>query len=299
MDKPDKLAFPSWVIPGGVVANAAHICARWRAWQENGPPHNPGQPGLSLQDFALQPEIGLCFFEAAVCLRYGEAELPQTLSGLPCTWHVHLPLDLPICGGGHSDPREITESFEICRKLLAKVAFLDARRAVLHPPCVCSAANGLGNGRNRGLDTHADSLERFAELWVGHGFAASDLLIENQPGSELDALLAAASACGLGLCFDFAHLWMQAPLPAASAGAVAFASRAALWHLNAPGTELGGHAPLTALAPAEKELLTEIFAAARNRAPGGLSGPRTLMLELFKWEQTEVSLPVLLALQKA
>ena len=81
-----------------------------------------------------KPEIGLCFFEAAACLDYGPEDLPLKLVDLPCSWHVHLPLDLPFCMKPAPGPALVRESFSICRRLMQKCEFLNIRCAVLHPP---------------------------------------------------------------------------------------------------------------------------------------------------------------------
>ena len=101
-DSLPRLAVPSWVIPGEIADNARFVSGR-------------------------AAEVGLCFFETEACLAYGEADLPVDLAGLPLSWHVHLPVDLPWGEGGG-------RAAEVALRLMDKTDFLGARRAVLHLP---------------------------------------------------------------------------------------------------------------------------------------------------------------------
>ena len=102
------LAFPSWVIPGGVAENARFLAEK----KETG-----------------VREIGLCLFESAACLAYGEAELPRDLRGLGFSWHAHLPFDLFAENADKAAANALT--------LMDGIAFLDARRALKTLPLEC------------------------------------------------------------------------------------------------------------------------------------------------------------------
>ena len=300
-------------MPGGIAENAAFICGRW-----NGLLDSAGLRG----SVSTRPEIGLCFFEAAASLGYDERDLPLGLAGLPCSWHIHLPVDLPLCSQSDPSRGQVEESFGVCRKLMRKCEFLGIDRAVLHPPSNLFSGtypdSPLGSSPDSSPDfslpgpsksgsaAARDALELFAELWARQGFSASGLLLENQPGDDPDKILQAVRNCGIGLCFDFAHVYMGESLPSPSTQTVPgtqpaqpaqpsqaeswlqFAVSASLWHINAPGLRVDGHASLTQLSPAEKWFYLRIFKELKQ-----LSGRPTLMLELFKWADIEASLPLL------
>lgn len=98
----NRLAAPSWVVPGSIGQNALFLLNR-------------------------VGEIGLCFFEWRSCMDYGEGELPSWLAQLPFSWHIHMPLDLPWQEGG-----DVVAA--ICAALWQKAGFLNPRLIVLHPP---------------------------------------------------------------------------------------------------------------------------------------------------------------------
>ena len=299
------LAFPSWVIPGGISENTAFLQQKCSAmlW----PPK-----------LRKKIEIGLCFFETKACLAYTEKDLPPALGLLPVSWHVHLPLDLPFYASG-AGPKEARQSLNICLELMRKTAFLKTKKAVLHPTC--------------DLKSPSESLTAyFIKLWVKSGREASDLLLENQPGQNLLHLQALAAQSGCGLCLDLAHLFMGVkqglkhaperqkeqkrdtkpetdcaasacpsgePEPLQSEKALplqqliprGYLEQVQMLHLNAPQhpadltQKQSGHAALSALS----SLLQESYAQLLQ----SLLGPRVLMLELFNWEKIEQSFPLL------
>ena len=240
------LACPSWVIPGDIAQNARFLAGK-------------KETGIR--------EIGLCFFESAACLAYGDAELPRDLRGLGFSWHAHLPFDLFAHGPDNAAGTALT--------LMDKIAFLDARRAVLHPPA-------------RGRD-----LERFTRVWEKAGRDPADILLENTRKAPLKRVLALAAKTGCGLCPDTGHAF--AALRAGTSGVSDLArdleraaARARVLHMNAPapaGCALEKHFPLTALDPAERALARRALMA---RPP-----ECALMLELFSWTDILLSLPVL------
>lgn len=240
------LAFPSWVIPGGVAENARFLAEK----KETG-----------------VREIGLCLFESAACLAYGEAELPRDLRGLGFSWHAHLPFDLFAENADKAAANALT--------LMDGIAFLDARRAVLHPPA------------------RIRDLERFTLAWERAGRDASDLLLENTLAAPLPVVLELAERTGCGLCPDIGHAF--AALRAGSETEQTLtrtleqaASRARIIHINAPapaGSASGKHHPLSALTPDEIRLT--------RRALKTLPLECVVMLELFSWNDIENSLPAL------
>ena len=274
-----RFGFPSWVMPGNIADNAAFICMQWERVLES------GILGVSC---LKTPEVALCFFESAACLKYDKSDLPPHLEKLPCTWHLHLPLDLPISAGLAVSRQEVMDSFNICLQLMRKSEYLDPGAAVLHPPRIYpgrssflsrppgrSCLEGLKFSTSAGTLFWAEALAFFAELWVRHGLPLRNLLLENQPGSPAAPLQSFARRLGLGLCYDTAHPYMGAPAvppPAEgdagkSAAAQAdgaggadgqwqeYARAARIWHLNAPGHFRQGHTSLTLLSPAQRDIL--------------------------------------------
>lgn len=102
---PERLALPSWVIPGTVSENAHFLHGKVR-------------------------EIALCCFEIRSCLNYTCTDLPPELALLNVLWHVHLPLDLDWKKGA-------SEVAEQCLALREKVLFLHPHAFILHPPAHC------------------------------------------------------------------------------------------------------------------------------------------------------------------
>ena len=260
-----RLAFPSWVKEGGISENAQFICARWQALR---------QAGMLPARILEKPEIGLCFFEAAACLDYGPEDLPLKLMDLPCSWHVHLPLDLPFCLKPAPGPALVRESFSICRRLMQKCEFLNIRCAVLHPP----AGRLLEAGA-------AEAIGLFRELWVASGYPAPALLLENQPESDLAGLAREIAKNNLGACLDLAHLYMNSSKKMDTGGLDGFVELASLWHVNAPGKLHKGHSPLGSLGSIQAAEYAALFDRLACKGDG------TLMLELFRWEHIEESLP--------
>ena len=278
------LAFPSWVIPGGISENTAFLQQKCSAmlW----PPK-----------LRKKIEIGLCFFETKACLAYTEKDLPPALGQLPVSWHVHLPLDLPFYASG-AGPKEARQSLNICLELMRKTAFLKTKKAVLHPTC--------------DLKSPSESLTAyFIKLWVKSGREASDLLLENQPGQNLLHLQALAAQSGCGLCLDLAHLFMgvkqglkHAPERQKEQSVQqetgctlqqliprGYLEKVQMLHLNAmqPSSKgnqtQSGHAALTALSSPLRQSYAQLLQS--------LPATCTLMLELFSWEKIEQSFPLL------
>lgn len=249
-------AVPSWIVPGGIAENARFAAGR-------------------------AAEVGLCFFETESCLAYGPEDLPADLAGLPLTWHAHLPLDLPwqdVDGQGAA---------EVALHLMDKVAFLDARRAVLHLP------EGLAQP---GAAAAAKQAWRgFAARWQDSGRAAADLLLENQINDDPQILLELAERQNVGLCLDASH-WLMTLGPETLPDKE-FLRRVGLVHFNAPGQKATGHAALTELSLAEqawsKELLRRLAATQPFfLTPTPQSNP-LIMLEIFSWDSILSSLPLL------
>lgn len=282
------LAFPSWVIPGGIAENAAFLHQKCCAL--------PWPPKLH-----KKIEIGLCFFETAACLAYTKADLPPALSQLPISWHVHLPLDLPLYAKG-ATAQDARQSLAICLELMRKTDFLKTKKAVLHPVCHLKSPG-------KSLTAY------FIELWTKAGLKASDLLLENQPGQNLPLLQSLAAQTGCGLCLDLAHLFMglkQEPSQGKEEKkeqkqnsqqhpdwaptlqqlvASGYLKQVQMLHLNAlhcPNNveqKQNGHAALTVLSG----LLQQSYAQLLQNLPA----PCVLMLELFSWQKIEQSLPLL------
>lgn len=251
-----SLAVPSWVAPGGIADNAYFLAGR-------------------------AAEVGLCFFETATCLAYGEKDLPGSLAELPFTWHVHLPLDLPWQDGA--------AAAEAALALMDKVAFLHARRAVVHLP------EGLAQAKASAAGVR--SWEDFVTRWQDSGRDSRDILLENQPGDEPRILLDLAQSYGAGLCLDFSH-WLMSRGPEVPPDQ-AFLQRVGLMHLNAPGPMGTGHSALTELSTAERawssSVVRKLFAGPAQNSARTPQDNTLIMLEIFSWEKIVASLPLLQA----
>lgn len=219
---PWSLAAPSCVLPADVGTNCAVLARHF-------------------------PELGLCFFETAACLAYGEADLPASLAGLPVRWHLHLPLDLPWGLG----PGAVAQ---IILALAEKVAGLAPWAYVLHPP------------------NEVEELRGLTLALAERGFRPESLLLENIRGRDLELLWPAVCELNLGVCLDLGHLLEH--------GQENFLDLPGLWaqtkmlHLNAPDpAKPGRHAGLSSLDAAGRAALGRMLTAF---APGG-----SVLLELF------------------
>ena len=250
-----RFAVPSWITPGGIAENARFAAGR-------------------------AAEVGLCFFETEACLAYGESDLPADLAELPLSWHVHLPLDLPW------SKDEGVAAAKAALALMDKAAFLKAGRAVVHLP------EGLGRSA---APAAVLAWENFMIHWQNSGRSSRDILLENQPGDEPQALLNLAEIYDAGLCLDFSH-WLLTCGPEILPGRD-FLQRVALVHLNAPGYEKTGHAALTELFVAEQAwaaaVLREFFACRAQDYKTNRQDDIPLMLEIFSWDKIVASLPLL------
>ena len=82
-----------------------------------------------------------------------------------------------------------------------------------------------------------------------------------------------------------AHLYMNSLKKMDTGGLGGFVELASLWHVNAPGKLHKGHSPLGSLAPIQAAEYAALFDRLACKGGG------TLMLELFRWEHIEESLP--------
>ncbi|MFI3271490.1 MAG: cobamide remodeling phosphodiesterase CbiR [Pseudomonadota bacterium] len=274
-------AVPSWVMAGTIYDNAHFILAKNREAQ------SLKTGNIATKSTLHIAEIGLCFFETASCIAYTEDDLPMALVDLPFTWHVHLPSDLPWSDGGRAAAR-------IALELMDKVAFLGARRAVLHPPVCCA--------------DEAVLLCDFMSVWVASGRCAEDVHIENIDGHDLLSLWPTIETLGCRVCLDTGHLlaYRQDALRDFLLGLdgvvgnvesedtdfIHFASynkaalaRVGMMHLC--GVRVNGsgrHAPLTVFGPAERAYIAAIC--------GAVPCDTVMMLELFTWEHVVASWPL-------
>ena len=284
-----SIAFPSWVTAGSIAKNAEFICAKWQ--ELNLPAKFKGK-------VEPLPEIGLCFFEQLACLAYRDNDLPGSLSNLPAKWHLHFPLDLPFYLA--QDLKQIQLSFDICLHLMDKVDFLGVKQAVLHPILSSEVKGSASVASGQKGQTDEASLAIFVDLWEQHGKSRVNLLLENQPGTNLPDLLTLAQHTGCGLCLDMAHLFMPPTGFLGPAGLVnlpekndclssdylspEFLNLVGLVHINAPGPKFSGHASLATLTPDLHKQYQSIISTLPEQA--------TLMFEFFNWPDIEESLPI-------
>jgi hypothetical protein len=223
-------------------------------------------------------EAGLLFFETTASLAYGAEDLPPFLADLPLSYHAHLPVDL--------EWEEPEKAAVVCADLLDKISFLGQKggqqefsspRAVLHPPAH-DPADALRAAR---------LLERFAAAFTARGHSLSSLLLENVRGNDLSGLRGLVRELGFGVCLDTGHAlaYGQGSLLRDAA----LLERVALVHVNAPGrgAKAGGHFPLPSLDAAGQALCASFCRAAPEEA--------VIMLELFRWEEILLSLPLVRA----
>jgi hypothetical protein len=153
---PFPIAAPSAVLPAGLAENS-----------------------LFLADYF--PEIAVLFFETEACLAYTDEDLPARLADLPCSWHVHMPLDLPWRAGFETAWQKIDG-------LLDKIAPVSPKAYVLHPPDAPDALLPLAARlRDKGVDP-----ARF--------------LIENVGQCSLTTVWDEVVEGGYSACLDIGHI---------------------------------------------------------------------------------------------
>ena len=239
--KPRVIAAPSRVLPGTVAENARFLHGR-------------------------VAEVALCFFECRACLAYTDADMPAELTGLPFSWHVHLPCDLPWPTRPGPDGAA-RGTAKLALAVFARAAFLAPGCAVLHPP------RGTPAFRRR-------LLRDFARIWRRD--CAVPLLLENLADCDIvDLGEGFLRDNGFGLCLDVGHLLGYGQKRLSSS---VLPETAELVHWSAPGTG-DEHLPLTALTPGQLATAAEL--AAR------FAGNPVHLAEVFHWPGVEASLPVL------
>ncbi len=249
-------AAPSCVIPAGVAANALFLAARFAEGKAQ---------GLS--------EIALCLFEAQACAAYDERDIPPWLGGLPFSWHLHLPVDLPWERSARNPrPESLRQAGRISARLAfaatKPVNFLQPHCAVLHTPA--------GEAWHK-----ACLIAAFAREW--RKLCSIPLLLENTSASQLVELGEDFfKEEDLGVCLDLGHLLGYAQDALYASG---LPERARLAHLSAPGKG-DEHLPLSALCQGERLKFRQLL----RRLP---RNECVLLLEIFHWQGLADSVPIL------
>jgi hypothetical protein len=153
---PFPLAAPSAVLPAGLAENSTFLADYF-------------------------PEIAVLFFETEACLAYTDRDLPAHLADLPCSWHVHMPLDLPWRAGFQTAWQKIDG-------LLDKIALVSPRAYVLHPP------------------DEPGMLPRLAARLRDKGVDPARFLIENVGGCSLTPMWDEIVEDGFSACLDIGHI---------------------------------------------------------------------------------------------
>jgi len=153
---PFPLAAPSAVLPAGLAENSAFLADYFN-------------------------EIAVLFFETEACLAYTDEDLPAHLADLPCSWHVHMPLDLPWKAAFETAWQKIDG-------LLDKIALVSPVAYVLHPP----DAPGM--------------LPLLAERLRGKGVDPALFLIENVGQCSLTPVWDEVLEGGFSACLDIGHI---------------------------------------------------------------------------------------------
>lgn len=226
----------------------------------------PGSVGENARFLAGRvSEVALCLFENAACQAYTDKDLPPDLQELPLRWHAHLPFDLPW--PDRASVAACRPALDDVQRLMDKIARLGPHCAVMHAP-------------PGSADTRRELLRHAARFW--HEYRDIPLLLENTFDCDvLELGETFPEEAGLGFCLDVGHLlgYAQDALRTSS-----LPSRAALVHWSAPcGRD--AHAALTRFSPAERERLGELIPRLSARA--------VHLLEIFRWQALEESLPVL------
>lgn len=251
-----RLGAPSWVMPGALSENCDFLATR-------------------------VDEVCLLFMESAACLNYGQQDLPETLAQLPLSFHVHLPLDLPIW----DDP---AKAAAICFALLGKSAFLARAeggegqkprhlRGVLHPPAEDHARPGRATCQ----------LDAFIRFFEDLGGDPSLLMLENVEGNDLLRHLELASIHAMEICLDLGHALAYGQDDLLEDNSLP--ELLGMLHLSAPGpaSSPAAHLPLAALDQRGREQAARLC--------GMLPPGKLIMLELFNWSHIKDSLPLLLS----
>jgi hypothetical protein len=228
-------------------------------------------------------EVALLFFQTEACLAYGEEDLPPSLAGLPLSWHLHLPLDLPWDRGAEATARTVAA-------LADKAAFLAPRGMVLHPPpgpgLLGPMVRGLARemaqkpGQERGqapeqepgrkLDRQPAKESTLESPRKGQPVPA--LWVENTVRESLPAFWEEICGCGCGVCLDLGHLLLAGD-EARTLALPGLFERVRAVHVSAPGPYGGGHAPLSALDRRGRDLLRHVLE--------GIKEDSVVVLELF------------------
>lgn len=153
---PFTVAAPSFILPAGAEENSRYLADYF-------------------------PEIALLFFEADACLAYTEDDLPPHMADLPCSWHVHMPLDFEWADGLDTIWRKIDG-------LIDKAAFLSPHGYVLHPP------------------TEPNMLVPLAARLRDKGVDPACFLIENIRGYSLTPIWDEVIEGGFSTCLDIGHI---------------------------------------------------------------------------------------------
>jgi len=153
---PFHLAAPSAVLPAGLAENSKFLADYF-------------------------PEIAILFFETEACLAYTDEDLPAHLADLPCSWHVHMPLDLPWQAGFEAAWQKIDG-------LLDKIALVSPKAYVLHPPDA------------------PDMLLPLAAKLRDKGVDPARFLIENVGQCSLTPVWDEVVEGGYSACLDIGHI---------------------------------------------------------------------------------------------
>lgn len=251
-----RLSAPSWVIPGTLAENCGFLATK-------------------------VDEVGLLFMESDACLKYGPEDIPENLADLPLTFHVHLPVDLPI----RDDP---SRAAAICLALLGKTVFLAQReenmgrrvphlRGVLHPPAEYPGQPGKASCE----------LDVFIRTFQDMGGEPALLMLENIKENNLLRHMELALVHSMSICLDLGHALAYRQFDLLTEDALP--QMLGMLHLNAPGPAScpGRHLPLAALDERGRETAARLC----SLLPPG----KVIMLELFDWSHIKDSLPLLLS----
>ena len=216
-----------------------------------------------IKEFPRVGEVALCLFESDACLAYGPDDLSPDMAGLPLTFHVHLPLDLPWAAG-------VGTVASVILGLAAKAAFLSPRAWVLHPP--------LGVQDQALLPRLAELLAAPTESGIS-GVDPEQVLVENIKGHDFSAAWPHLRDAGFGVCLDVGH--MLAFDQANMLDLPGLAERVGMVHAYGPGPR-GEHDPLSSLDARGRDTL--------RRCVELLPKNGTVVLEVFSPDHLEASL---------
>ncbi len=198
-------------------------------------------------------EVSILFFETDSCMLYDSKDLPINLTTLNLTYHIHLPLDLKWENG----PDKV---FNIVKKLVDKVEFLNPTGFVLHPP----------NSKK--------DLLYCLNLWFKK--FAYPIIIENTKDCDLLNVWEVIKDSPAGVCIDVGHLFKFSQQSILKLPEIW--DKIEMLHLYGPANK--GHGSLSLLSQKQSLMVKEILNKVSNKTK--------IVIEVFSYKDLKESLDI-------